>query len=127
MVREVFEVTPTLLVVEDDVQFVTLLWAALADAYTLQHVSTLQAALEAVGQQLYAGILLDLHLPDSDRLSTLTTMLRAVRYTPIVVLTGGAVPARQVSGCIILHKPDIDWLTFPKLLRDFFEAPYAWR
>ena len=51
-------------------------------------VDNLNSALEIILEKRIDGILLDLHLPDSKGLSTLTTLIKHTPDIPIVVLTG---------------------------------------
>jgi two-component system sensor histidine kinase/response regulator len=87
----VFLETCRILLVEDDEGDAGLVtWALKRQAefpYVLRHVETLDDCLEACGRQEYDVILLDLTLPGSSRLNTVTTVTRAVT-TPVVVFTG---------------------------------------
>ena len=57
-------------------------------AFTVEHLSTLGAALERLARGRLDAILLDLSLPDSQGLKTFEQLHRAVSATPIVILTG---------------------------------------
>lgn len=56
--------------------------------YQLTHVDKLEAALQALQQQDFSVILLDLSLPDSQGLATLEKVLTQTPTSPIVVFTG---------------------------------------
>ena len=79
-----------LLLIEDNAEFSDILTAILAleNGLTLSSVGSVAEALEFIGTQPPDLILLDLGLPDSDGLATLTAVQRAAPGVPIVVLTG---------------------------------------
>ncbi len=81
-----------LLLVEDnpaDARLISeLLGEAPARGFELVHVSRLAAAVELVGRQTFDAVLLDLGLPDSQGLETLSRTQLAGNGLPIVVLTG---------------------------------------
>lgn len=55
--------------------------------FTVTHTTRLSAGIQHLHQGLFAAVLLDLGLPDSQGLGTLTTLRRQVPETPVVVLT----------------------------------------
>ncbi len=59
-----------------------------AGAFQVEHVARLTAALARLGQEAFDVVLLDLDLPDSQGLKTLTLAQEACHGLPIVVLTG---------------------------------------
>jgi two-component system, cell cycle sensor histidine kinase and response regulator CckA len=59
-----------------------------ADDIQVEHMERLTAALARLGQEVFDVMLLDLDLPDSQGLKTLTRAQEASRGLPIVVLTG---------------------------------------
>src|SRR5664279_4699886 len=59
-----------------------------AGAFEVEHVASLTAALARLGQEAFDVILLDLDLPDSQGIKTLTLAQEAGNGLPIVVLTG---------------------------------------
>ena len=81
-----------LLLVEDDDADARLVAESLRDVapgpHALERVARLADALEGVAQQRPDLVLLDLSLPDSGGLDTLTRTRAALSGTPIVVLTG---------------------------------------
>jgi len=81
-----------LLLVEDNPADAMLLREALRDAgetrFELDHVARLSDGLKRIAAALYDVVLLDLRLPDSQGLETLSRMLDHARGVPIVVMTG---------------------------------------
>ncbi|MBI5687450.1 MAG: response regulator [Verrucomicrobia bacterium] len=81
-----------LLLVEDNTRDARLLREMLkqttAAAFQLEHAARLDAAIERLRQETFDLVLLDLGLPDSQGMETLTRMQQASRSLPIVVLTG---------------------------------------
>ncbi len=78
------------LLVEDDLayaRFATQTIAAVAPEYLVVHVPAIAPALELLQDARFDAVLLDLGLPDSEGLSTLVAVARAVPALPIVVLT----------------------------------------
>jgi PAS domain S-box-containing protein len=80
------------LLIEDDPDDVLLLKASLAKAkavmINLAHVNSLSSGLIQLAEQGYDVVLLDLNLPDSRGLETLTTIIKKFPKIPIVVLSG---------------------------------------
>jgi len=81
------------LLVEDDPGDAGLVSYALreerAPAFTVVHCSTLSAAIEKLkGDRVFDVVLLDLSLPDSFGLETVTRMLDVAPRLPIVIMTG---------------------------------------
>ena len=80
------------LLIEDDLDDVLLLKASLAKAKMVQiklgHAESLSSGLVQLAEQDYDVVLLDLNLPDSRGLETLTTITEAYPELPIVVLSG---------------------------------------
>lgn len=78
------------LLVEDNLGDARLVEEMLADAsqFTIQRADTLLAALNALTRTDFDAALVDLSLPDSHGLETLTTILAHAPAVPIVVLTG---------------------------------------
>jgi len=100
-----------LLVVDDDVSFVTFVCTALekrgvaADVALTGNDAGLRLKKEAFG-----GVLLDLNLPDMPGLDVLRTMRHGGDLTPVVVLTGAgtvatAVEAMKLGVVDFLEKP----------------------
>ena len=86
-------VTPTrVLVVEDNPGDSMLIEEYLEDAgsnrFSIDHAATLAAAKQALEQNNFDIVLLDLSLPDSAGMDTVTAMRTAAPDIPIVVLTG---------------------------------------
>ena len=81
-----------LLLVEDNPADARLLRELLkeppAGGFQVEHVTSLTAALAQLGQGVFDVVLLDLGLPDSQGLQTLTLAQEAGHELPIVVLTG---------------------------------------
>ncbi len=80
------------LLIEDDPDDVLLLRESLAESNTIKmkltHADRLSDGLKFVGEQVFDVILLDLNLPDSRGLDTLSSLLREATNIPIVVLSG---------------------------------------
>src|SRR3989304_4643163 len=81
-----------LLLVEDEPQDVRAIRKLLAEAtqvfFDVECVGSLAAALKRLGRGGIDAVLLDLGLPDSHGLDTLTRVRARVKQTPIVVITG---------------------------------------
>jgi PAS domain S-box-containing protein len=84
--------TIRVLLIEDDLDDVLLLKEALAQAGTVKikitHADCLSKGLKRVAEQEFDVILLDLNLPDSRGLDTLSRLLRRASPIPIVVIGG---------------------------------------
>lgn len=83
----------SILLVEDDRDAALLLSLSLNEAcgparFVIRCVERLAEAKEALGQERFDAVILDLTLPDSKGLDTLRAARRAARGVPIVVLTG---------------------------------------
>ena len=80
------------LLVEDDAAFAEFLLTALSASgrvdLRLTRVGRLRAALEVIHQDGVEAVLLDLNLPDSRGLATLTQITTAAPHMAVVVLTG---------------------------------------
>jgi signal transduction histidine kinase len=80
------------LVVEDDRDYATLIQLGLSRVegyeYAVETVSSLTEGLRALAQNEFHAVLLDLSLPDSSGIETLTRMQTAHPNLPLVVLTG---------------------------------------
>lgn len=82
----------SVLIVEDDFNwlriFQTLVANATSELFDYVHVTDLKNALEAVKNNKFGLILLDLMLPDSHANNTIQVMTDEVKYTiPIVIIT----------------------------------------
>jgi two-component system, cell cycle sensor histidine kinase and response regulator CckA len=84
--------TYRLLLVEDNRGDRDLMREQLAEIHdfnlTIDDAGTLEEAMAMVGRQHYDSLIIDLNLPDSFGIDTLTAMRRACPDTPIVVLSG---------------------------------------
>ena len=80
------------LLVEDDPAYARLIREMLKESpdrtFQVEHVSRLNAAQERLCQETFDVVLLDLGLPDSQGMETLTLTQKASGDAPIVVLTG---------------------------------------
>jgi DNA-binding response OmpR family regulator len=95
--RERFEMR--LLLIEDELEMARALGAVLAQHnYVVDHMPTIELALEAIKEKVHDVVVLDRQLPDGDGL----TLLRAIRdagdRTPVIVLTAHNMPADRISG-----------------------------
>lgn len=81
-----------IILVEDNPGDARLVQLALAEAIrtplAVEHVTRLDAALDLLGGPAPDALLLDLSLPDSTGLDTVTRVRRAAPHVPIIVLTG---------------------------------------
>ena len=84
--------TVKILLIEDNLAEVRLIKEAIADAaeaeFNLEHVSELAPGLKRLSEGGISVVLLDLSLPDSRGLETLTSVLAHSPGVPVVVLTG---------------------------------------
>ncbi len=83
--------TTNVLLIEDnlgDARLVARLLERGSTRFEVAHVESLAQGLRKLAEGGFDVILLDLHLPDSHGLHTLTAVLRAARDLPVVVLTG---------------------------------------
>jgi signal transduction histidine kinase len=90
-----------LLLVEDNPADARLLQHALADApgqsFHVAHVELIADALAHLASDPFDAILLDLSLPDSQSLNTLSRVMAAAPHLPIVVMTGFDDEARALE------------------------------
>ena len=84
--------TVKILLIEDSDAEARLIREALSDVegaeFELEHVWTLREGLSRLAEGGIAAVLLDLTLPDSEGLDTVTAFLAGSADTPVVVLTG---------------------------------------
>jgi PAS domain S-box-containing protein len=89
------------LLIEDDPDDVLLLKASLTKAKAIQiklaHADHLSSGLIQLAEQVYDVILLDLNLPDSRGLETLTAIINEFPKIPVVVLSGLADDATTIA------------------------------
>jgi len=78
------------LVVEDNPGDARLIQLELEEAgeFVVTWKSSLDDGIEALSRGAMEAVLLDLSLPDSTGVDTITTVLTAARHTPVIVLTG---------------------------------------
>lgn len=81
-----------ILLIEDDLDDVLLLKDSLAEAETIKvkltHAARLSDGLKQIAEQIFDVILLDLNLPDSRGLETLSNLQRSAANIPIVIISG---------------------------------------
>ena len=100
-----------LLLVEDTLSLATLYREYLRDeGHAIQHVSSLDAAREAMAEQAPDAVLLDLRLPDGDGLGLLAEIRAGTNPPPVVVMTAHgsvsiAVDAMRAGASDFLVKP----------------------
>ena len=90
--------------------------------FSIQWVDRLQSAISQLGQNEFDAILLDLSLPDSDRLDTFARVHETAPETPIVVLTATdddnlALQAVQAGAQDFLIKVDVTGGLLARALR----------
>lgn len=99
------------LVVDDDLSFVTFVCAALEKLNVRPEVSpTGSDAVRQLASGRWSGVLLDLRLPDIDGLEILRSLRQRGDFVPVVVLTGAgsipaAVEATKLGAVDFLEKP----------------------
>ena len=94
---------------------------ALNTKYTVLHTARMSETLDALKQEDFDVILLDLNLPDSRDLDTLATVVRAAPEVPIIVLTAtndDAVGLRavQLGAQDFLFKGEFNYLTLERAI-----------
>ncbi|MFZ2098022.1 MAG: response regulator [Anaerolineales bacterium] len=123
-----------ILLIEDDPDDVLLLKGSLAKAKAvkikLAHVDRLSSGLIQLAEQDYDAILLDLNLPDSRGLETLTSIIKDFPQVPIVVLSGLADEATTIEAVKLgaqdyLVKGEISGLILTRVLRYAIERKRA--
>ena len=84
------EVQPILLVEDNpaDIRFIQTMLEGYVEQYPVVHVERLSEALTRLAQEEFAIVLLDLSLPDSTGLDTVSTVHRQTPHVPMIVLTG---------------------------------------
>jgi two-component system, OmpR family, response regulator len=88
-----------LLLVEDDMALASALVTFLKNkGFVLDHVSTLNAASNALRLAVWGAILLDLNLPDGDGLSLLPLARRYAPDAPVIVLTSRDQISDRIQG-----------------------------
>ena len=122
------------LLIEDDPDDVLLLKTSLAkakvDQIKLGHADRLSSGLIQLAEQDYDVILLDLNLPDSRGLETLTTIIERFPKMPVVVLSGLADDATTIAAVRrgaqdYLVKGEISGLMLTRVLRYAIERQQA--
>jgi two-component system, cell cycle sensor histidine kinase and response regulator CckA len=98
--------------------------------FKVECVSRLSEAIDSIGTSQYDIILLDLGLPDSNGLATLSAIRRQVPHLPVVVLTGNtdervALAAIQEDAQDYLVKGKIDELQLTRSIKYAFERNKA--
>jgi PAS domain S-box-containing protein len=122
------------LLIEDDPDDVLLLKASLAKVQAVQikleHADRLSSGLIQLAEQDYDVILLDLNLPDSRGLETLSTIIKKFPQVPIVVLSGLADDSTTIAAVRrgaqdYLVKGEISGLMLTRVLRYAIERKRA--
>lgn len=84
--------SPAVLVVEDDVRLAQVLVSQLADAGFAPTVAPSRARAEAaLAERSWAGVLLDVGLPDGNGIALIAAIRRCHGSIPVLVMTGGDV------------------------------------
>ena len=122
------------LLIEDDPDDVLLLKDSLAEAKTvrirLASAERLSEGLKYLAEQEVDVVLLDLNLPDSHGLETLTTIMKAFPKAPIVVMSGIAdeiitIEAVRRGAQDYLVKGEISGTTLVRVMRYAIEREQA--
>lgn len=113
---------PRVLLIEDDSGFAALVQEVLSPTLTVVHVDTAHAALAALARpERYAGVLCDLHLPDSGARDTMQDVLTACAGLPCIAMSATLwLYPRTTQGTVQCEKTEIDWLTFPAFVHAAF-------
>ncbi len=88
-----------ILIVEDDIGYVSILIRKLRDFFDVECVSTLKDAVEAFGAKTFGAVLMDIGLPDTRVDNTVKLMKGCYPNCAIVVLSGHEDPVR-INRCI---------------------------
>lgn len=111
------------LVVEDNPAMAELIESYLERQFRVRHVGTLARALQVVRATRPDAVLLDLSLPDSEGLDTLSRLKRAAESIPIIVLTGHADPLSAIAAVQRgAHEYLVKWSADSDLLADTLHA-----
>ena len=118
----------TILIVEDDLTFATMLKTWLGkQGFRIDCAGDLPKARKLLANQAYDLVLSDLRLPEGDGLSLLDWMKRHGVSTPFIVMTGyadvqNAVNAMKLGACDYIAKPVQPALLWEKI-QDALSAP----
>ncbi len=101
---------PQLLVVEDDLEILSLVQNSLEEeGYAVTPASTLPASLEILSNHLFQLVLTDLfHQPGQAPLQSIQPLIAEAGPTPVGIMTAWPIPdeeAAQVGASFLLHKP----------------------
>ncbi len=121
---------PRALLVEDnpaDARLVRELLCEGEDGFVLTVANRLSAALELLAEEHFAVVLVDLGLPDAERLEVLDALRSRVGSTPVVVYSGAAddglaAAARALGVSDVLRKGALDGAALNATLRMIVEA-----
>ncbi|MGH2939798.1 MAG: diguanylate cyclase domain-containing protein [Solirubrobacterales bacterium] len=124
---------PELLLVEDNRSQALMMMRMLqesGDEYEVVHVGTLGAAKEHLARSRVSCILLDLTLPDADRLDGLTEIRNVAPEAPVVVVTadndaGRGIKAVQSGAQDYLMKGQMDNAQLSRAIRFAIERAYS--
>jgi diguanylate cyclase (GGDEF)-like protein len=127
------EARPELLLVEDNRSQALMMQRMLqegGDEYEVVHVGTLGAAKEHLATSRVSCILLDLTLPDADRLDGLTEIRNVAPEAPVVVVTadndaGRGIKAVQSGAQDYLMKGQMDSAQLSRAIRFAIERAYS--
>jgi two-component system response regulator MprA len=88
-----------LLLIEDDPNVTRMVRDGLeSDGYSLEDVSSIEAARRRLNANAYDALLLDLSLPDGDGLELAASIRAAGDDTPIIMLTARSTVAQRIDG-----------------------------
>jgi signal transduction histidine kinase len=124
------EQQPRLLVVDDDNDFRTLVKSTLIDeGYTVDDVSSGEAAVEAIRHQQYEIVLLDIKMPGMDGVQTLKLLRQEAPNTDYIMITGFqdialAIECIKLGAKEYLNKP-IDAIDLTQRIRSMLRARIA--
>jgi two-component system, cell cycle sensor histidine kinase and response regulator CckA len=107
----------SILIVEDNIEHFNLFsqYLRLSNANNfIQHARTLSAAIESTALAVFDVILLDIGLPDSNDIDTVTGMTAAAPGVPIVVLTAQSTTLRDL-GPLSIRAGAEDFIEKPRI------------
>lgn len=119
------EASARILLVEDNLDYARLVQEALGRSerghFSVVHAERLSIGLQLLGHESYDAMLLDLSLPDSDRLATIETAATLAHRLPVILMTGTGdralgEHARELGAADVVLKHCLDRAELPSTL-----------